>query len=98
MADAVMCDRAHGPTDEQHVAPVAIAPEAPVAIAPEAPRGAEAAAGPSRECIVCLTEAANMLMRPCNHVCACQACSRRLIRHPCPLCRRMVTKVERVYF
>ena len=54
--------------------------------------------GGSRECSICLTEPSVMLMRPCNHVCACQMCSRRLVRHPCPLCRRMVSKVERVYF
>ena len=57
-----------------------------------------ASSGASRECTICLTEPSVMLMRPCNHVCACQTCARRLVRHPCPMCRRMVTKVERVYF
>ena len=52
----------------------------------------------SRECAICLTEPSVMLMKPCNHVCACQTCARRLVRHPCVMCRRMVTKVERVYF
>ena len=57
-----------------------------------------ASSGASRECTICLTEPSVMLMRPCNHVCACQTCARRLVRHPCPLCRRTVTKCERVYF
>ena len=60
--------------------------------------GDAASNGASRECSICLTEPSVMLMRPCNHVCACPTCSRRLLRHPCPLCRRLVTKVERVYF
>ena len=51
-----------------------------------------------RTCVVCLTDGAAVMMRPCNHVCACQGCARRLVRHPCPICRRMVTKTERVYF
>ena len=60
--------------------------------------GASGPSGASRECTICLTEPSVMLMRPCNHVCACQTCARRLVRHPCPLCRRTVTKCERVYF
>ena len=57
-----------------------------------------ASSGASRECTICLTVPSVMLMRPCNHICACQTCARRLVRHPCPLCRRMVNKVERVFF
>ena len=64
----------------------------------QAPRDAEAADGPSRKCCICLTYTPVMLMRPCNHLCACHACSNRLVRQPCPLCRRIVTNVERVYF
>ena len=52
----------------------------------------------SRDCSICLSSPSIMLMRPCNHVCACQTCARRLIRIPCPICRRLVTKVERVFF
>ena len=54
--------------------------------------------GASRDCTICLTVPSVMLNRPCNHICACQTCSRRLVRHPCPLCRRIITKIERVYF
>lgn len=49
-------------------------------------------------CVVCLTEPAVMLMRPCNHVCGCAGCARRLVRRPCPLCRKLVAKTERVFF
>lgn len=51
-----------------------------------------------RECAICLTEPSNHLMRPCNHLIACTRCARRLVRQPCPMCRRHVQSVERVFF
>ena len=62
----------------------------------DAPGGGNAGGGGT--CVVCLTEPAVMLMRPCNHVCGCTGCARRLVRRPCPMCRRNVTKTERVFF
>ena len=50
------------------------------------------------KCVVCLTEDAQMLLKPCNHLIACQGCASRLVRAPCPVCRKNCTKVERVYF
>ena len=52
----------------------------------------------ARECSICLTEPVDTLMRPCNHLIACSACARRLARAPCPVCRRPVRSVERVFF
>jgi hypothetical protein len=51
-----------------------------------------------RDCAICLTEPSNHLMRPCNHLIACGRCARRLVRQPCPMCRRHVRSVERVFF
>ena len=51
-----------------------------------------------RDCAICLTEPSSMLMRPCNHLIACGRCARRLVRQPCPMCRRHVQSVERVFF
>ena len=50
-----------------------------------------------RACSICLTEPVCMLMRPCNHVCACAACARRLGGRACPICRRAVRTIERVF-
>ena len=76
--------------EEDETAPV----EAPVQ------DGASAAGAGNgvRECCICLTEAVDTLLRPCNHLVACSGCARRLARHPCPVCRRPVRSVERVFF
>jgi hypothetical protein len=47
-------------------------------------------------CCICLEETPVMLMRPCNHLCACEACSRGL-RGQCPICRHRLRLIERVY-
>lgn len=53
----------------------------------------------SRSCVVCLQEdAACMLCVPCNHMVSCQVCAPRLKGLPCPICRRNVTRVTRVFF
>ena len=48
-------------------------------------------------CAICLAEPVSMLCRPCNHVAACVACAPRLAGRPCPLCRRVVASIERIY-
>ena len=65
-----------------------------VAPAEDAPSSSEG----GRDCAICLTESSNHLMRPCNHLIACGRCAQRLIRQPCPMCRRHVRSVERVFF
>ena len=53
----------------------------------------------SRNCVICLKEdAACMLCVPCNHMVSCQVCAPRLKGLPCPMCRRNVTRVTRVFF
>ena len=59
----------------------------------------DAPASGSRNCVICLEEnAACMVCQPCFHMVSCQACSRHLQGRPCPMCRRNVTRVTRVYF
>lgn len=76
--------------------PEAAVPAVDVAGA-EAGGDAVAASG-GRTCAICLTEDAVILMRPCNHLCACHSCSRRLGGQPCVICRRPVRSMERVFF
>lgn len=84
-----------------------VGPPAPAAIDvdPEpagddpAAAGSAAPASGSRACVICLEEnAACMVCQPCFHMVSCQACSRRLQGRPCPMCRRNVARVSRVYF
>ena len=103
----------HAWDDEEDQLAVAIAasledalggPQAEEAGYAAAGRAADDAAGgvaggaASRHCSICLEEPTVMIMKPCNHCCACQTCAGRLVRRPCPMCRRMVTQVERIYF
>ena len=72
------------------------------AIAPAPESQEDTAAAPASSggnyCTICLTEPSNMLMRPCNHLIACERCAQRLVRQPCPVCRRNVRSTERVFF
>lgn len=77
-----------GPMEEEPAADVA-PPAAPPAAADEAT---------SHTCAICLTNPNVMLMRRCNHLCACEGCAQRLVGRPCCICRHVVTAVERVYF
>ena len=76
-------------------APPELAEPAPAA---DAGHAGEADGVGGRTCAVCLTEPAVVLMRPCNHLCACQECGRRLGGRPCIICRRAVRTTERVFF
>ena len=82
-----------------------VGPPAPAAIdvdpepAGDNPAAAGNAASSTRTCAICLEEnAACMVCQPCFHMVSCQACSRRLQGRPCPMCRRNVARVTRVYF
>ena len=90
------------PMNAENVVPSADAAAADGAGNATGPSAVVASLGASRECSICLTEPSVMLMRPCNHICVCQTCARsnagRIVRQPCVICRKMVTKVERVYF
>jgi hypothetical protein len=51
-----------------------------------------------RECSICMVNPVCMVMKPCNHCCACDQCAARLVLHPCPICRCHVEDTERIYF
>uniref|UniRef100_A0A6A7FZT5 von Willebrand factor type A domain containing protein n=1 Tax=Hirondellea gigas TaxID=1518452 RepID=A0A6A7FZT5_9CRUS len=46
-------------------------------------------------CCVCLTNAKNILLRPCRHVCLCDECAPKVQK--CPLCSEVITKRTKVY-
>ena len=52
------------------------------------------------ECCICLERIATdrlLAFVPCGHRCVCAGCSGRLVRKPCPICRKKVREVMRVY-
>ena len=42
------------------------------------------------ECVICWDAAANVVLQPCGHVCACSGCAVVLEEALCPMCRRVV--------
>ena len=49
----------------------------------------------SKQCVVCLDRPRVMMMRPCNHYCICEECSRNLTR--CPICTKRFRHMEKIY-
>ena len=47
-------------------------------------------------CIICIDSESTIMIKPCNHVCACSRCSKK-IKKKCPICRGIVEGKERVY-
>ena len=67
--------------------------------------GIESASGESSkramgECCICLERTASdrlLALVPCGHKCVCAGCADGLVRKPCPICRKKVREVLRVY-
>ena len=49
-----------------------------------------------RQCVVCHARALSVRTEPCNHVCLCLHCLSNVDK--CPLCRKLITKYEQVFF
>lgn len=49
----------------------------------------------AKQCVVCLDRPRVVMMRPCNHYCVCEECSKHLSR--CPICTKYFTRMEKVY-
>jgi hypothetical protein len=48
------------------------------------------------ECVICMDNRKNIIIKPCNHLCCCEECSKN-IGDKCPICRTNVKKIEKVY-
>jgi len=51
-------------------------------------------------CVVCMDAPKNHVMRPCMHMCTCEACTQQLLEQgveSCPVCRAPVEHIERVF-
>lgn len=46
-------------------------------------------------CCVCLSNKINMLLMPCSHVCACETCSKQIIK--CPICNAEIQSKFKVF-
>ena len=48
-------------------------------------------------CVVCLDARREVVLKPCNHYCTCQMCADSLVPKRCPMCRKRIQQVERIY-
>ena len=48
-------------------------------------------------CVVCLEEPNTHAMVPCGHLCVCAACSQKIGKTACPVCREPVQMVMKIY-
>ena len=51
-------------------------------------------------CAVCMQQQREVMFRPCKHICACTKCTTTLLyneRGQCPLCKKGIDAIERVY-
>jgi len=65
------------------------------AVAPAAQPHAEEAL-----CVVCMDAPKDHLIRPCMHMCTCEACTHQLLQQgaqSCPVCRGPIEGIERVF-
>lgn len=47
-------------------------------------------------CKICFTHTINVILSPCMHITVCNFCSIKI--ENCPICRKFITKKEKVYF
>ena len=51
--------------------------------------------GENQECIICMSDVAVIMVKPCNHVCFCQECGKDLVKKTenCPICRKRIASL-----
>ena len=61
------------------------------------PRGRPSAESIPR-CIICLSNTPTFECMPCHHCCICSSCRNDFPYTRCPICRSVITSVDKVYF
>ncbi|CAF0795245.1 unnamed protein product [Rotaria sp. Silwood1] len=49
------------------------------------------------ECVICLSGERCCLISPCNHLCCCATCAKKIQNH-CPICRGDIESIQRIFF
>lgn len=72
---------------------------APIAVHDLSPRRIEQVGTPENCCTICLDNEATHLVVPCGHQCGCEECllDVQQASGQCPICRAMITSIQRVY-
>jgi len=48
------------------------------------------------QCVICKERAKEILQEPCNHICVCEACSKKM-QETCPICRQKIVSKRKIY-
>ncbi len=48
-------------------------------------------------CVICFSNERSHLITPCNHLCCCSTCANQ-IKNQCPICRRPIGSIQRIFF
>ena len=54
---------------------------------------------PAKECCICKEAESTIMIYECGHICLCFNCSRSIIKHThkCPICRKIIKDMVRIY-
>lgn len=48
-------------------------------------------------CIICMTSMIDIMIKPCNHICMCNDCLKKLSKKECPCCSKEIKEVSNIY-
>jgi hypothetical protein len=51
----------------------------------------------STQCIICLDNIKEIMIEPCNHLCMCEKCAKKVTKE-CPMCQGKIAHKKKVYF
>ncbi len=50
-----------------------------------------------KECALCMENPRNIMLKPCNHVCMCEECAKKVVKKRCPICNQVYRSAEKLY-
>ena len=48
-------------------------------------------------CCICYENGITLLLEPCNHICICEDCYKKLDNKNCPLCKNKINMIRKIY-
>ena len=49
-----------------------------------------------KNCVVCFENEINILLKPCNHLCTCEKCTKKI--DSCPMCRKKIKEINKIKY
>ena len=49
-----------------------------------------------KNCVVCFENEINILLKPCNHLCTCEKCTKQI--DSCPMCRKKIKEINKIKY